>query len=108
MNNPIKLTHGIPLHNYFTIIIPYNHDQHKPIANGEKPTYELTDNKIKEIKINANAEAVLKYNVDLIPLFFSRLAYGFTPEETAAILKNKYPQLNNKDAFVTIVLMKKV
>lgn len=100
------INHGVPQHDFFGIIQPYDKEEHTPIFRGEKPKYSLLDPKTKQ-KVLAEAWEVWKFSIDDLPGAFVRLIYGFSVQAVRDQLLRKYPELEvNK--MVTIILMKRI
>lgn len=98
--------HGIPNHNCFAIIQPYNKEEHTPVFKGERPHVKLIDPKGNE-EITALALDVWKFNINELPGAFVKLIYGVSVDQIKKHLLTKYPELQ-VNQMVSILLLERI
>jgi len=109
----IAIKHGIPKHDYFSIVLPENKENsYKAFnwqnqSNYEYPTVELTDPVTNKVQLARPLE-VLKFNVDEMPTYLTLLSYGHVPADLAQVLKKRYPSLQFPGALVEFWLLVKI
>ena len=107
------IRHGIPKHDFFCIVQPYNKDKHNVLFNPTMskdwsyPEIKLEDPLSKE-KFKVQVHDIWSFPVDNMPNMFTQLTYGKPADYLKNILLKRYPALSLPDAKVEYWLLKKM
>lgn len=90
------ITHGLANHNFMFVARPQQDYQGRVNFLNEpdfkKPIYNLKDPNTGELRIT-ELHDILRFDVNHIPEYISRMAYGLPHKKLTVSLKKKFPNL---------------
>ena len=109
----VMVVHGIPKHDFFCIVQPYNKDKHSILFKSGKskdwqyPVISLKD-PISEKIFKAQMYDMWSFPISDMPNMFTLLTYGQPADKLRKVLLKRYPELTRANAKVEYWLLKKI